>query len=134
MKPTGIRRDAAWSGLEAAVSAGLSILTSFAIARIIGPSELGIGTAATAVHVVLWVVVNALFADALVQRPAVNDRVLSSAFWASTTVGCMAVLLQAGSGWGLAWMLGDRRLVTMALILWRCRFPWWVPPAWSRAC
>lgn len=99
------------------MSAALSLLTSFAIARIIGPSELGIGAAATAVHVVLWVVVNALFADPLVQRPTVNDRMLSSAFWASTIVGCLAVLLQAGSGWGLAWMLDDRRLVPMALIL-----------------
>jgi O-antigen/teichoic acid export membrane protein len=112
-----MRRDAAWSGLEAAVSAGLSVLTSFVIARLIGPAELGIGAAATAVHVLLWVAVNALFADALVQRPSVNERVLSSAFWASTAVGCLAVLLQAGSGWGLAWMLDDRRLVPMALVL-----------------
>ncbi len=112
-----MRRDAAWSGLEAAVSAGLSVLTSFVIARIIGPAELGIGAAATAVHVLLWVVVNALFADALVQRATVNDRALSSAFWASAAVGCVAMLLQAGSGWGLAWMLDDRRLIPMALIL-----------------
>jgi O-antigen/teichoic acid export membrane protein len=112
-----MRRDALWSGIEAVTSAALSILASFAIARIIGPSELGIGAAITAVHVVLWVFVNALFADALVQRPTVNDRVLSSAFWASTAVGCMAMLLQAGSGWGLARALDDRRLVPMALVL-----------------
>jgi O-antigen/teichoic acid export membrane protein len=112
-----MRRDAFWSGLEAGVSAILSIITSFAVARIVGPREFGIGAAAIAVHVVLWVVVNALFADALVQRPAVNDRIVSSAFWASTAAGCVAMLLQGAAGWGLAAMLGDPRLIPMALVL-----------------
>lgn len=112
-----MRQDAFWSGLEAGVSAILSIVTSFAVARLIGPAEFGIGAAAIAVHVVLWVAVNALFADALVQRPAINDRVLSSAFWASTSVGCFAMLLQGAAGWGLAAMLGDQRLIPMALVL-----------------
>ena len=75
-----MKRDAFWSGLEAGVSAILSIVTSFVVARIVGPGEFGIGAAVSAVHIVLWVVVNALFADALVQRPAVDDRILSSAF------------------------------------------------------
>ncbi len=112
-----MRRYAFWSGMEAAISATLSVLASFSIAHIIGPAELGVGAAATAVHVLLWVTVNALFADAIVQRPAVDDRMLSSAFWASTAVGFGAMLLQAAAGWGLAAMLHDRRLVLMALVL-----------------
>ncbi|MBS0638657.1 MAG: oligosaccharide flippase family protein [Acetobacteraceae bacterium] len=109
--------DALWSGLEAAISAVLSIVTSFVIARMIGPAELGIGASAVAVHIVLWVVVNALFADALVQRPTLEPPVLSSAFWASTAIGCGAGAIQAASGWGLAEMLRDPRLVAMALVL-----------------
>jgi O-antigen/teichoic acid export membrane protein len=112
-----MRRDAFWSGLEASVSAFLSIVTAFAVARIVGPAELGIGAAVTAIYVVLWVVVNALFADALVQRDIVDQRVLSSAFWASVMVGCVAMLLQGVSGWGLAALLGDHRLISMALVL-----------------
>jgi O-antigen/teichoic acid export membrane protein len=112
-----MRRSAFWSALEAGASAILSIITSFAVARIIGPSEFGIGAAATALHVVLWVVVNTLFADALVQRPTIDDRVVSSAFWASTAVGSIAMLLQAAAGWGLAALLGDSRLIPMALVL-----------------
>ncbi len=112
-----MKRDAFWSGLEASVSAILSIITAFTVARIIGPAELGIAAAATAVHVILWVVVNALFADALVQRPAINDRILSSAFWASTGVGCLAMLIQATAGWGLAIMFADHRLLPMGLVL-----------------
>jgi len=112
-----MKRDAFWSGLEAGVSAILSIVTAFAVARIVGPAELGVGAAAVAVHVVLWVVVNALFADALVQLPSVNERILSSAFWSSVAVGGIAMLLQAGAGWGLAVLLAEPRLLSMCLVL-----------------
>ncbi|MEA2776018.1 MAG: hypothetical protein QOF90_1424 [Acetobacteraceae bacterium] len=112
-----MRRNAFWSGFDAIVAAILSLVTSFAVARIIGPAELGIGAAATMLHVVLWVVTNALFADAIVQRAAINDRVLSTAFWASIAVGCLAMLVQAVAGPGLAAMMGDDRLVTMSLVL-----------------
>ena len=99
------------------MSAILSIVTSFVVARMVGPAELGIGAAVIAVHVLLWVVTNALFADALVQRATINDRVLSSAFWASAGVGVIAMVLQAASGWGLAALFGDRRMIVMALAL-----------------
>jgi O-antigen/teichoic acid export membrane protein len=112
-----MRRDAFWSGFDAAASAALSIVTSFAVARIVGPAELGIGAAVTMLHVVLWVVTNALFADAIVQRAAIDNRVLSSAFWASIAVGCLAMLAQAASGPGLAAIMGDARLVPMSLVL-----------------
>jgi O-antigen/teichoic acid export membrane protein len=112
-----MKRDALWSGLEASVSATLSIVTAFAVARIVGPAELGIGAAVTAIYVILWVVVNALFADALVQRDTVDQRTLSSAFWASVMVGGVAMLLQCASGWGLAAILGDSRLIPMAIVL-----------------
>ncbi len=70
-----------------------------------------------AVHILLWVAVNALFADAIVQRDAIDDATISSAAWASTACGCGAAAVQAGSGWLLAWMLHDARLVPMALLL-----------------
>nr|WP_294525607.1 oligosaccharide flippase family protein [uncultured Rhodopila sp.] len=110
-------RLAAWPALEAATAAMLSIASSFAVARLIGPAELGIGAAAVAVHVILWVAVNGLFADALVQRQVVNDRILSSAFWASVAVGCVAFVVQAAAGPGLAGALSDQRLIPMSLVL-----------------
>jgi O-antigen/teichoic acid export membrane protein len=112
-----MRRDALWCALDAAVAAVLSIITSLAVARIIGPAELGIGAAATMLHVVLWVVTNALFADAIVQRAAINERILSSAFWAAIAVGCLAMAAQAASGTGLAAIMHDDRLVPMSLVL-----------------
>jgi PST family polysaccharide transporter len=112
-----MNRDVFWSALEAIGSALFSVAAAFIIARLIGPSELGIGAVVVATHVLLWVAVNALFADAIVQRDAIDETILSSAAWASTAVGCGAVAIQAGSGWLLAWMLDDARLVPMALLL-----------------
>jgi O-antigen/teichoic acid export membrane protein len=112
-----MKRDIFWSALEAAGSALFSVAAAFAVARLIGPSELGIGATAVAVHVLLWVAVNALFADAIVQRSSLDDTTLSSAAWASTAIGFAAAVVQAGAGWLLAWMLDDPRLVPMALLL-----------------
>ncbi|HVC60923.1 MAG TPA: oligosaccharide flippase family protein [Acetobacteraceae bacterium] len=109
--------DVFWSGLEAAVAGGLSFVSAFVIARLIGPGELGIAAAAVALHVMLWVGVNALFADALVQREAVDDAMAASAFWASVAIGGLCAVLQAGAGWLVAASLGDSRLIAMSALL-----------------
>ncbi|MGH7153070.1 MAG: oligosaccharide flippase family protein, partial [Acetobacteraceae bacterium] len=115
---TGTARNIAWSGAEAIISAGFSVVSVFVVARLIGPAEVGIGAAAVAAHVLLWVGVNALFADAIVQQSAeVDDQTCASAFWASVLVGVCAAIGQALAGWPLAWALGDSRLVPMSLVL-----------------
>lgn len=113
----GIAGNVFWSGLEASAAAGLAFASAFLIARLVGPGEVGIGAAAVAVHVLLWVVVNALFADAIVQRASLDDPALTAAFWASTAVGAGASLLQLGAGPLLGHVLGDARLKLMALPL-----------------
>ena len=112
-----MKRHIFWSCLEAASGGLLSILSAFVIARLIGPAELGVGAAAASVHVLLWVAVNAMFADALVQRATMDDTVASSAFWASCATGLLAMPVQAGAGWLLAGLLHDHRLIPMALLL-----------------
>ncbi|HUB48941.1 MAG TPA: oligosaccharide flippase family protein [Acetobacteraceae bacterium] len=116
MKPAA-KRNVVWSGIEAAVAGSLSFASAFVVARLVGPSEFGIGTAAVALHVILWVGVNALFADALVQRAALDDLVTASAFWASVAVGIACAAIQAGAGPWLASSLADARLVPMCLLL-----------------
>jgi O-antigen/teichoic acid export membrane protein len=106
-----------WSGLEAAAAGLLSFVSAFVVARVIGPNELGVGAAAVSVHVLLWVVVNALFADAIVQRGTLDETALASAFWASTVVGIAAAFVQLLSGKLLLVMLGDARLPGMAAVL-----------------
>ena len=111
------KRNVLWSGTEAVVAGGLSFASAFVVARLVGPSEFGIGTAAVALHVMLWVGVNALFADALVQRAALDDTITSSAFWASVAVGVACAVIQAGVGPLLAGSLADVRLVPMCALL-----------------
>lgn len=106
-----------WSGFEAAISAILSFVSAFMVARLVGPSEVGIGAAVVAVHVLLWVTVNALFADALVQRLTVDDVTFSSACVAGVAIGCVAAVLQAALGGSLVWALADQRLLPMSLVL-----------------
>ena len=109
--------DVFWSGFEAATSAALSFASVFIVARLIGPSEVGIGAAVVAVHVLLWVAVNALFADPLVQRAAVDDAAFSSALWASVAVGVVAAVVQVALAQPIAWLLGDHRLIPMSILL-----------------
>ncbi|HET8995516.1 MAG TPA: oligosaccharide flippase family protein, partial [Acetobacteraceae bacterium] len=106
-----------WTGLEAGTSAGLSFASAFIVARLVGPTEVGVGAAIVAVHVLLWVVVNALFADPLVQRLDVDDRDASSALWASTLVGVVAAFVQAATALPIAHAIGDARIVPMGLLL-----------------
>ena len=116
MTPTATR-NVFWSALEAAVAGTLSFASAFVVARLIGPGEFGIGAAAVAVHVMLWVGVNALFADALVQRAEVDDVMAASAFWASVAVGVVCAVVQAGAGPLVAASLGDTRLIAMSALL-----------------
>jgi PST family polysaccharide transporter len=112
-----MKKDAFWSAVEAAAAGSLSLLSAFLVARLVGPEALGIGAAATAVNVILWVAVNALFADAIVQRPRLSDHEAAAAFWASCLVGTVAAAIQAAAGWVLARALDDPRLIPMALLL-----------------
>lgn len=106
-----------WSGLEAGISAVLSFVSVFIIARLVGPAEVGVGAAVVAMHVLLWVVVNALFADPLVQRLEINDVEASSALWASTLVGVLAAFIQVAAAFPIAHAMGYPRIVTMGLAL-----------------
>ncbi len=106
-----------WSGLEAVAAACLAFASAFIVARLIGPAEVGIAAAAVSVHVLLWVTVNALFADAIVQRANLNDSTMASAFWASTAVGIVASAIQLAVGPLLALLLADARLPAMSAVL-----------------
>jgi PST family polysaccharide transporter len=112
-----IARNVFWSGLEAITAAGLSFASAFIVARLIGPAEVGIAAAAVSVHILLWVAVNALFADAIVQRASLDETTMASALWASTAAGVAAAAIQLASGPLLHVLLDDPRLPAMAALL-----------------
>jgi O-antigen/teichoic acid export membrane protein len=106
-----------WSGLEAGCAGLLSFASAFLIARLVGPTELGVGALVVAPQVLLCVAVNALFADAIAQRPALDADDAASAFWASVAVGCAAALVLAAVSPLLARSIDDPRLPAMAVVL-----------------
>ena len=106
-----------WSGVETLGAAGLALVSAFVVARVVGPAAVGVGAVVVAVHVLVWVGVNALFADAVVREVGLGEREVSGAFWASVGVGCAAAVVQGGLGWVLWWVVGDGRLVAMAWVL-----------------
>lgn len=122
-------RGVVWSGIEALISGAFSLVSVLLVARLVGPAEMGVGAAAASVHVLLWVGVSALFADAIVQRATMTDADASSALWASTLVGVVAALVQVGAGWPLHAVLGDARLGAMSLLL---ALPWSARPVRCR--
>jgi len=112
-----IRRAVMWSGIEAMAGGGLSLASAFVIARMIGPDAVGIGAAAVATHVVFWVAINGIFADALVQRASLDERMIASAFWSGLACGAIGMLGQVLVGVLLAWWFEDPRLGMMGLAL-----------------
>ncbi len=106
-----------WSGLEAAAASGLSFAAAFVVARIVGPAELGVGAAVVAINVLLCVVVNALFADALVQRPGLTAEEASSGLWAGLAAGALGALIQIALAWPLGLAIADPRISPMCLLL-----------------
>ncbi|MGH7042625.1 MAG: oligosaccharide flippase family protein [Acetobacteraceae bacterium] len=106
-----------WSAAEAAAAAVFSCASAFFIARLVGPAAFGIGAVVVSVHVLLWVGVTALFADAIVQRAALDEATAASAFWASAATGLLAGVVQGAAGWPLLWVFGDARLPAMAVVL-----------------
>lgn len=111
------RRAVMWSGIEAAAGGALSLASVFVIARMIGPDSVGIGAAAVATHVVFWVAINGIFADALVQRASLDDRMIASAFWSGLACGLIGMMGQILVGVLLAWQFDDPRLGLMGVAL-----------------
>ncbi len=106
-----------WSAVEAGAAGLFSLGSALFIARVIGPSELGIGAAAASTYILFRVGVNSFFADAMVQRADLGEEAAASAFWASIAVGFLAGVLQAALGFALVPAIGDVRLLPMALLL-----------------
>jgi len=106
-----------WSSLDAGAAAGLSFVSGFAVAGMIGPAEVGVAAAAVSLHVLLWVGVNALFADALVQRARLSEVAAASGFWGACVAGLLGGLVQIAASVPVAAVIGDQRIMVMSIVL-----------------
>lgn len=89
---TGLK-NVAWAGIEAVSSVLVSIVALLGIARLIGPTEFGLGALGLGTVQILSVVIGSLFHDALVRDPKVTDKHVNVAWTVSLIVSIAAVAL-----------------------------------------
>jgi len=86
-------RSLAWSGLESWGISMLLLFTAIVLARILGPEDFGIASLAMGLTLILQVVAERLFHDAIIQRADLQHLHLDTAFSASL---CVAATLVTG--------------------------------------
>ena len=78
-----VARSAIWSSFEAVCTAALQVLSLVVLARVLGPSDLGLAMLAIAVIYTLSAFIEFFFVEAIVQRESLDEAHLSTAFWVS---------------------------------------------------
>lgn len=91
-------RPAAWIMLETAVGLVGSVLTTFLVARLIGPEAMGLAALAAAVVMLVQPAAHFPLTNALVQLPDLDQADIEAAFWATLAAALLltAVLVAAG--------------------------------------
>ena len=87
-----------WALIESGGMAVMSLLTLVILARLVGPTELGIAALAFGMVQILTIIAEMLPHDAVVQRIELDDSYLDTAFWTSATLGvvlCAACVIAA---------------------------------------
>lgn len=86
-------KNVGWAGIEALSSVFVSIVALLGIARLIGPSEFGLGALGLGTVQILTVVIGSLFHDALVRDPDVDERHVNAAWTVSLILALAAFLI-----------------------------------------
>ena len=83
-------KNVAWAGIEAVSSVLVSVVALLGIARLIGPTEFGLGALGLGTVQILSVVIGSLFHDALVRDPDISDGHVNVAWTTSLIIAIMA--------------------------------------------
>ncbi|MGI9509588.1 MAG: oligosaccharide flippase family protein, partial [Geminicoccaceae bacterium] len=89
---TGLK-NVGWAGIEALSSVLVSVIALLGIARLIGPTEFGLGALGLGTVQILTVVLGSLFHDALVRDPEIDERHVNAAWTVSLALALLAFLL-----------------------------------------
>ncbi|MBV4484945.1 oligosaccharide flippase family protein [Pseudomonas sp. SWRI153] len=71
----------------------LSMITFVAYARLLSPAELGVGTIIIAIVELVGLIYSSVLEDPLVRLERLEDRHISTAFWAAVLVSVMSIVL-----------------------------------------
>ncbi|MDQ3204311.1 MAG: oligosaccharide flippase family protein [Pseudomonadota bacterium] len=74
----------------------LSMITFVVYARLLSPTELGIGTVIIAIVEVVGIIYSSVLEDPLVRQEKLDDRHISTAFWFSVLISLVSILLISG--------------------------------------
>lgn len=85
--PERAARSLIWAMVESGGLSLLSLIMLLVVARLIGPTEFGTVALVLGIVQILFVIVDTLLHDAIVQRRHLSTRHLDTAFWTCLTVG-----------------------------------------------
>ncbi len=86
-------KNVAWAGIEAVSSVLVSVVALLGIARLIGPTEFGLGALGLGTVQILSVVIGSLFHDALVRDPHISDKHVNVSWTISLIIAILGCLL-----------------------------------------
>lgn len=81
-----------WAGIETVSSVLVSVVALLGIARLIGPTEFGLGALGLGTVQILTVVIGSLFHDALVRDPDVEDKHVNAAWTVSLLLAILSFI------------------------------------------
>jgi teichuronic acid exporter len=92
-EPAGLSQKAAagvaWSTVSTAGKQVLSILSLATVARVLGPGAYGVMGMAALLIVFIGIIRDMGTGTAIIQRPAITDRLLSTLFWVNCLFGAL---------------------------------------------
>ncbi|MGG5822655.1 oligosaccharide flippase family protein [Falsiroseomonas sp. HW251] len=113
-------RQAGWIAAEAVIGMAGTVVTTFLVARIVGPDQVGRAALASAVVMLVQPIAAYAFTNAMVQRPALATPDIASVLWTSLGLAVALALTIAAAGLLLPGLLGPGvgpLLAALALVL-----------------
>lgn len=107
---TKVSRSARWAFVESLVSAGASLVSVVALARLLTPGEFGQAGLAMALAAIVQAALLGGMPDALVRARSGHTRLTDAAFWAMLAIGLAGAVLCGLAGLFVAAVLGDTAL------------------------
>lgn len=100
-------RGVGWIMASQATVQLLAFITSLAVARLLGPRQIGLAAMALVFSSLALILLDAGLPSAVIQRPNLSERDKSTAFWAGMALGLALTLVGLGLSWPLAHLYGE---------------------------
>lgn len=102
-----------WTTASAVFRAGMQLLQTAVLARLLAPTDFGLMAMAGAAVAMATLFADLGLSSSLMHHPKPDRRTLSTLYWLNLTMACVLALLFAAVGWPLAEVYGQPRMVTV---------------------